>query len=266
MKKEKVFHYVYKIENLIDGRIYIGAHSTNDMNDGYMGSCIPLKKDIVKYGKGNFKKIILNFFNTKKKALAEEKKIVNKNFVNNDQLYNMRIGGNSCKSGYGIISAKDKNGNKILVRNSDKRWLTGELVGIKKGIPMSERQKNKISKAFKGKIWVNKDNKCIRISKIFINQYLSKGWIRGRITFSRKPHSEHTRRLISIANSNKKRTAEMKHKNSLLNRVRRWIHKDKETRFVNKNDLDNYLSTGWKKGRGFLKASNKNGLLKNKQN
>lgn len=33
-----MFHYVYQITNLIDGKIYIGKHSTEDLEDGYMGA------------------------------------------------------------------------------------------------------------------------------------------------------------------------------------------------------------------------------------
>ena len=43
-----MFHYVYEITNNINGRKYIGKHSTNDMNDGYMGSGIAIKQAIKK--------------------------------------------------------------------------------------------------------------------------------------------------------------------------------------------------------------------------
>lgn len=34
---EALAHYlVYKITNLVNGKIYIGAHKTKDINDGYM--------------------------------------------------------------------------------------------------------------------------------------------------------------------------------------------------------------------------------------
>jgi hypothetical protein len=31
-------HYLYKIKNKLNEKIYIGIHSTEDINDGYMGS------------------------------------------------------------------------------------------------------------------------------------------------------------------------------------------------------------------------------------
>ena len=50
------FYYVYKITNMLNHKIYIGCHSTFDIDDGYMGSGKYINYAINKYGLEYFKK------------------------------------------------------------------------------------------------------------------------------------------------------------------------------------------------------------------
>ena len=76
-----MFYYLYKITNLINSKIYIGVHQTSNLDDGYLGSGININRAIKKYGKENFNKEILEFFNTEEDMYIKEKEIVNHNFL-----------------------------------------------------------------------------------------------------------------------------------------------------------------------------------------
>lgn len=74
---EKKINYVYITTNLINGKQYIGDHSTNKLEDDYLGSGRPyFKRAINEYGSQNFKKEILEFFQTKQEAFNAQEKYI----------------------------------------------------------------------------------------------------------------------------------------------------------------------------------------------
>ena len=77
-----MYHYTYKITHE-NGKYYVGRHSTNDLNDGYMGSGIWVRqiKDL-----NSLSKQILNFYDTQDDLLEAEEDLVNENI---DNPYNM---------------------------------------------------------------------------------------------------------------------------------------------------------------------------------
>jgi hypothetical protein len=70
---EKQFNYVYATTNVITKKQYIGDHSTDNLDDGYLGSGKILKEAKRKYKRENFRREILEFFDTKKKLLMLKK-------------------------------------------------------------------------------------------------------------------------------------------------------------------------------------------------
>lgn len=95
-------HLVYKITNKINGKYYIGVHSTKNINDKYLGcghwygrkisniTSSPILNAFKKYGENNFIKEILFIFDNRNDALLKEQQLVN---INDTNCYNARTGG-----------------------------------------------------------------------------------------------------------------------------------------------------------------------------
>ena len=130
--KQKFF-VVYQITNLIDDKIYVGAHITHNINDKYMGSSKYLKKDIKELGRQNFKKDILHVFDNKEDMISKEAEIVNREFCHRPDTYNKREGGNNNFTNINMLSVKDNMNNVFLVYRDDPRYLSGELISTTTG-------------------------------------------------------------------------------------------------------------------------------------
>ena len=90
---ERSYHYVYKITNLINGKYYIGKHTSESLDDDYMGSGILIKAAIDDLGVENFKKTILATFPTSDEAFEYEAQVVTMKEVNDPMCYNLIPGG-----------------------------------------------------------------------------------------------------------------------------------------------------------------------------
>jgi len=89
------YHYVYQTKNTVNGKTYIGRHSTNNLLDGYVGSGKLLRRSINKYGKDKFICIILMFFDTYQESVDEEKWLVTKIYCEDKNNYNIVEGGSN---------------------------------------------------------------------------------------------------------------------------------------------------------------------------
>lgn len=88
-----MFYLIYEIRNLLNGKFYIGAHTTKNLNDGYFGSGKLLKRAIRKYGKENFIKNTLYMFTSEDDMYLKEAEIVNQAFIDREDTYNVKLGG-----------------------------------------------------------------------------------------------------------------------------------------------------------------------------
>lgn len=89
----KTYYILYQITNNLNGKIYVGVHKTNNLDDGYMGSGKVIRSAIAKYGIENFTKDILEQFEDAAAMYAREKEVVTDEFLLREDTYNLRRGG-----------------------------------------------------------------------------------------------------------------------------------------------------------------------------
>lgn len=99
----KKFNYIYLITNKLNDKVYIGKHSTDNLDDGYMGSGKIIKRAINKYGIENFTKEYLAFCDTESTLNYLERFYIKK-YKSTEVGYNITGGGEGC---LGLIHSKE---------------------------------------------------------------------------------------------------------------------------------------------------------------
>jgi len=213
MKKWK-YNYVYIITNLLNGQQYVGDHSTNNLDDGYLGGGILITRARKKYGRENFKKEILEFFETKQEAFDAQKGWINEYNTVRPNGYNISpAGGTQCHGGYSNEIREKISGSvkKKIRENPDYRRKISEAnLGKKqsseaiekrvskfRGIPRSGETKKKIGNANRGIKHSTQSRE--NMSEAHKGQ---KAWNKG-IT-----QSEETKRKLRECNLGKKQSSE----------------------------------------------------------
>jgi len=150
MSAKQYLYTVYQTTNKTNNMIYIGVHKTLKPNDSYMGSGIWLKRAIKTHGKKHFDKEVLHIYKCPTAALLKERQIVNKDFIERADTYNLKIGGGRR---LGILGYKFNETQLSKLRKSQKkRWsklsmnerkeLCEHLIGRKNGFKLSKSHKN----------------------------------------------------------------------------------------------------------------------------
>ena len=92
MNKKK-YYLIYQVTNNVNGKIYIGMHETNDLEDNYMGSGKILNKAKEKYGLENFTFKVLMYLQNREEMCLLEHCVVTPEFCAREDVYNIKEGG-----------------------------------------------------------------------------------------------------------------------------------------------------------------------------
>lgn len=216
---------VYQITNIVNNKTYIGKHQTDDLNDGYMGSGIHLKRAIKKYGIEKFVKQILYVFESEKEMNCKETELVTEEFCLREDTYNICVGG---QGGFSHIN-RDINFRKN--KNKKARQVTNNILFLKYGV-MNPSQIPEVRK---------------KLSIIMKEKYRTGERKSTLPSWSGKTHREESKKKIGTANA----IHQKGDSNSQYGTV--WVTNGSENKKVRRED---FMPDGWYKGRVIKKSGN----------
>ena len=167
---------VYKIENCVNGKYYIGQHKTKNPLDEYLGSGAILKLAKEKYGISAFIKTILyDFDNFEDMNIMEEKLMPLSCTHDYDSMcYNLNAGGNTGEmsdSTKQLLSdacrkAALANHDFLVEHASNRIWISNDELKISKHIKKSKLYIYDMAGGWKlGRFYYNKDNNNLNNDK-----------------------------------------------------------------------------------------------------
>jgi len=144
-------YIVYKTTDNKTGKIYIGVHKQDDLeDDGYRGSNKHIK-NIKNIDPKRLKREVLFSYDTEKEAYKKEKEIVNDDFISRNDTFNITSGG------FGSFSHIDNFGdnNPMKVPENVKKCMEGRVYDNQREFMLSDKNpmynEDILNKHFRGK-------------------------------------------------------------------------------------------------------------------
>lgn len=161
--EKKPYGFIYITTNLINGKRYIGQKKIDGKHRTYLGSGAYFVKAVKKYGRENFKRVIVDFADSPEELNQKEQNLISFfNAHNSDDYYNIELGGNKyplsehtkelIKKNHADLSGdKSPCYGKRMSEETKRKVSEGRkgIVAYNKGVPMSEEQKLKLKEAWK---------------------------------------------------------------------------------------------------------------------
>jgi hypothetical protein len=199
------FHFIYKTTCVVTDRFYIGMHSTDNMNDGYLGSGKWLKYSIKKHGCKSHQREIIEMCETRETLRKREEELINDDLLKDEMCMNLDKGGGGgwsyCnKMGGGIRGCKSsaRLENPVFHEHLSAALKQRHAAGTmylptflgrthqqetknKIGRTNSIRQQGKQNSQF-GTVWIfnSVEQRTVKIKRDQLDIYLKQGWVRGR--------------------------------------------------------------------------------------
>lgn len=215
-RRQKQHHFIYKTTCQVTGKFYVGMHSTDEVDDEYLGSGKILRYSIGKHGVENHRREILEFCPSREALKLREKEIVNEALLADPLNINLKYGGEGGWDHVDFTPFRDpqiqneisrKGNEKIVVLWKDPEYRAANISKYRKtalaiwdrpgfkekqslaqtGLKRSDETKKRMSESKVGCLnncfgtcWVTLDSVSVRIKKEVLDEYLKNGYELGR--------------------------------------------------------------------------------------
>lgn len=201
-RKQKKYHYIYKTTCQVTGKFYVGMHSTDDLDDGYLGSGKILGYSRAKHGDENHKKEILELLPDRAALKVREAEVVNEELLADPLCINLKYGGeggglfwselqrkNATVAGNRspkrkdiakkIVATKRERGIKAFGGKNDTYGMLGKQHSAESKQKMSQSNSGENNSSF-GTKWMTDGLKPVKVPLEQVNVFLERGYRLGR--------------------------------------------------------------------------------------
>ena len=209
----------YETTNLINGKKYLGIHGSEDFDtDSYIGSGTLLQEAVRKYGRKNFVRKDIRYFDKQEEARKFEALSITPEILRDSNYYNIAKGGLPPP-----VGAKPfyEGTVRYMVDPEAVEKFRKQHPGATEGVPVEVGQKH--SKKMLGRVTINDGKEHKLVPRKELQRYLEEGWRVGT-------------------------TQELNQKNSTSKKGIRIMHLGEKTRHVRLQDVGKFLQEGYSFG------------------
>ena len=214
-RRPKKYHYIYKTTCKVTGKFYVGMHSTDNLDDGYLGSGKILGYSRHKYGDENHVKEIVEFLPSRDALKLREKEIVNEELLSDPLNINLKYGGD------GGWDTQNASGTNLYGKNGTSGY-GGENLSAGR---TTEAGKKKWARHREKYMQVVRNAQPLATVAAASERAVSN----RKKTFSERGHQQGT-------------------KNSRFGKRNACVHKNGTNKRVPLDELQCYLTSGWSRG------------------
>lgn len=255
------FHIIYKTTCLVTGRYYIGMHSTDNLDDGYLGSGKRLWYSLNKHGRKNHICKIIEHLPSRESLRTREAEIVTEELIKHPMCMNLALGGGNgdARWGWGQTTA-EREAERIQKladawnRPGYRENFKAKTSGRKRSNETRQKQRDRWTPERRKKTG---NELAARTRERFKDYWLTherpeEKLARERLESGYAPPDRAKQAIDGWAAiyQDETKLAAMKESMSVAKKGKIWMHKERTVQLLEPHEESVFLACGWKRGTG----------------